>query len=130
MKIQNEQFGEIEFEPKSIINFDEGILGFEELKQYILIAEKDGYFFWLTSIDQPEIIFPLFSIKLLEEEYVDEGELEPYGIVKLDKEPEKVSINLKAPVFINHSEKTGHQKLIDSDEYSVNYPLFVQNEKA
>lgn len=130
MKIQNKQFGEIVFESESIIKFDEGILGFEEYKEYLLISEKEDFFYWLTAIDQPEIIFPLFSIKLLEEEYLDEGELEPYGIVKLDKDPQKISINLKAPVFINHKEKTGHQSLIDSDEYAVDYPLFVKNEKT
>ena len=130
MKIQNKQFGEIAFEPDSIIKFEEGILGFEELTQYILISEKEGFFFWLTSIEQPEIIFPLFSIKLLENEYEDEGDLEPYGIVKLDKEPQNISINLKAPVFINHKDKVGHQTLIDSDEYAVDYPLFVKSEKG
>ncbi len=130
MKIQNKQFGEISFEQDSIIKFEEGILGFEELTKYLLISEKDGFFFWLTSIEQPEIIFPLFSIKLLEEEYVDEGETEPYGIVKLDKEPQNISINLKAPVFINHKEKVGHQTLIDSEDYAVDYPLFVKTEKV
>lgn len=127
MKIRNKQFGEIEFETNSIINFSEGILGFEEYKQFLLISENDGSFFWLTSIDEPELIFPLFSIRLLEEEYDDEGDLEPFGIVKLAKEPEKVTINLKAPVFIDRSSKTGYQKIIDNEECKVNYPLFVKN---
>ena len=130
MKLKNKQFGEIDFEPESIIKFDEGILGFEEYKDYLLISEKEGFFYWLTAIDQPEIIFPLFSIKLLEEGYFDEGDLEPYGIVKLDKDPQNISINLKAPVFINHKEKIGHQTLIDNEEYTVDYPLFVKNEKT
>ena len=127
MKIRNKQFGEIEFETNSIINFSEGILGFEEYKQFLLISENDGSFFWLTSVDEPELIFPLFSIRLLEEEYDDEGGLEPFGIVKLAKEPEKVTINLKAPVFIDRSSKTGYQKIIDNEEFKVNYPLFVKN---
>ena len=46
----------------------------------------------------------------------------------MDKEPEKVSINLRAPVFIDHENKTGYQKIMDDDNYPVNYPLFVQNE--
>ena len=104
MKIKNEQFGEIEFDEKSIINFKEGLLGFEELKQFLLISEKDGIFFWLTSIDQPEIIFPLFSINLIIENFNNETDKEPFGIVKLDKNPENITINLKAPVFINQEE--------------------------
>jgi len=127
MKLLNKQFGEIEFEEEAIIKFEEGILGFEELKEYLLFSETDGYFFWLISVNEPEIIFPLFSLKLLQEEYSDEEKLEPYGIVKLDKEPENISVNLKAPVFIDHSEKIGYQKIIDNENYQVNYPLFVNN---
>ena len=127
MKLLNKQFGEIEFEEEAIIKFEEGILGFEELKEYLLFSETDGYFFWLISVNEPEIIFPLFSLKLLQEEYSDEEKLEPYGIVKLDKEPENISVNLKAPVFIDHNEKIGYQKIIDNENYQVNYPLFVNN---
>jgi flagellar assembly factor FliW len=39
-----------------------------------------------------------------------------------------MSINLKAPVFINHNEQRGFQKIIDNEEYPVAYPLFVKNE--
>jgi flagellar assembly factor FliW len=128
MKIQNKQFGEIEYEPNSIINFEDGILGFEDLKKFILVAEKDGYFFWLTAVDEPEIVFPLFSINMLQEEYENDSEMEPFGIVKLDKDPQNMSINLKAPVFINHDDRTGYQRIIDNEEYPVDYPLFVKNE--
>lgn len=128
MKIQNKQFGEIEYNPDSIIHFEEGILGFEEYKNYLPITEKDGFFLWLTSVDEPELIFPLFSIKLLQEEFNDVEELEPFGIVKLDKEPQNVSINLKAPIFINQGAKTGYQKIIENDDYPIDYPLFVKNE--
>lgn len=127
MKIQNEQFGEIEFEKETTINFEEGILGFEELREFLLVSEKDGFFFWLISIDQPEIIFPLFSIKLIQDEYQDQGDLEPYGIVNLDKDPKNININLKAPVLINHQDKLGYQKIIDNEEYPIDYPLFVNN---
>ncbi|MCB9206086.1 MAG: flagellar assembly protein FliW [Ignavibacteriales bacterium] len=127
MKIQNKQFGEIEFEQNSVIKFDEGLLGFEELKQFLLISEKDGFFFWLTSIDQPEIIFPLFSIKLLNEELKPLGSVEPFGIVKLDKEPQNITINLKAPVFIDQDNKIGYQKIVENEEYPVDYPLFTNN---
>jgi flagellar assembly factor FliW len=128
MKITNKQFGEIEFEQDSIINFAEGILGFEDKKKFILISEKDGFFFWLTSVDEPELIFPLFSINLLQDNFGDSTDLEPFGIVKLDKDPEKVSINLRAPVFIDHENKTGHQTIMDDENYPVDYPLFVHNE--
>ncbi|MCP5064793.1 MAG: flagellar assembly protein FliW [Ignavibacteriae bacterium] len=127
MKIQNEQFGEINFEEDSVIKFEDGLLGFEELKEFLLISEEEGLFLWLTSIDEPEIIFPIFSINVLQEKFETAESYEPFGIVKLDKDPENVTINLKAPVFINQVEKKGYQKLIDNEANVVDYPLFANN---
>lgn len=129
MKISNKQFGEITFEEDSVIFFEDGLLGFEEYQKYLLVSEEDNFFLWLTSIDNPEIIFPLFSIKMLQENTKknEENSSESFGIVKLDKEPEKISINLKAPVFIDETNKTGYQTIVDSDEYPIDYPLFEKN---
>lgn len=127
MKIQNKQFGEIEYSEDSILKFKEGIIGFEELNNFILINAKDSFFSWLTSIDQPEIIFPLFPIELLQEEINKENNFEPFGIVKLDKQPERITINLKAPVFIDQNQKIGFQKISESEELPLDYPLFVNN---
>ncbi len=127
MIIKNEQFGEIKFDDNSIIEFPEGLFGFEDLKKFLLIQEEEGLFVWLTSIDEPEIIFPIFSINLLQPDYETPKDYEPYGIVKLDKEPEKVTINLKAPVFIHKNDRKGYQKLLDNDIYPINYQLFVNN---
>ncbi len=127
MKLQTGQFGEVEFQEEKIILFENGILGFEELKRYLLISEDDGIFYWLTSVDQPEIVFPLFPINLLQENYKQVENYEPFGIVKLDKDPANITINLKAPIYINHENKTGYQKIIDSEKYPVDYQLFVKN---
>ncbi len=127
MKIVNKQFGEIEYEANQVFKFDGGILGFEDLTEFLLITEQDSHFCWLTSITEPEIIFPVFAIKLLQEEYVNEGEFEPYGIVKFDKDPQNITVNLKAPVFINQNKKVGFQKILENENYQVDYPLFVKN---
>ncbi len=127
MKIKTSQFGEVEFTDENIIIFEDGILGFEELKKYLLISEKDEVFYWLTSIEQPEIIFPLFPVNLLREDYQQEEDFEPYGIVKLDKDPGKITVNLKSPIYINQKNRKGFQKILDVEKYPINYQLFVTN---
>ncbi len=127
MKLKTDQFGEVEFQEEKIISFENGILGFEELKRFLLISEDEGIFYWLTSVDQPEIVFPLFPINLLMENYKQNEGYEPFGIVKLDKDPANITINLKAPIYINHEDKNGFQKIIDSEAYPVDYQLFVKN---
>ena len=126
MKLKTLQFGEIEFDEKIIIAFEEGILGFESLKKYLLISEENGLFFWLTSIDEPEIVFPLFPIATLQDNYPKNDNYEPYGIVRLSKNPSEITINLKAPIYLDQVEKMGYQNILDTDKNPVYYKIFVE----
>jgi len=126
MKIKTLQFGEIEYNDDIVINFKDGILGFENYTKYLLITEENGLFYWLTAIDEPEIVFPLFPISTLEENYPEKKNLEPFGIVKLSKEPSEITINLKAPIYLDQQNKTGFQKILDTEKYPVDYKLFVE----
>jgi len=126
MKLFTRQFGEIEFSSDKVLKFPDGILGFEELKDFLLIKEDEEFFFWLTSVDKPEIIFPLIGISLIDSQYPKRRNNESFGIVKLDKEPTKITVNLKAPVYINQNKKSGVQVILDNDKYSVNYNLFKE----
>ena len=126
MKITTNQFGELDFDENIVINFKEGLLGFEELKKFILISEENGIFYWLNSVEEPEIVFPLFPMRLLENGFSEEAG-EPFGIVRLDKNPSDITINLKAPIYIDQDNKNGFQKIIDNDDYQIDYKLFVEN---
>ena len=124
MKITNSHFGEIEYHEQLIVNFSDGIIGFEELKKFLLINNNNGLFLWLTSIEEPEIVFPLFAVNVIYNNYPKEEGFEAFGIVKLDREPENITVNLKSPVYINEKSKSGFQRIIDADSYPINYKLF------
>lgn len=126
MKIKTHQFGEVEFTEDKIISFNDGIFGFEELKKFLFIKTDDSYFYWLNSIETPELAFPLFAIRLIDSDYPQESDGEAFGIVTLNPDPLKITINMKAPVFINQNEKSGYQKIIDTDKYPVYYNLFTE----
>ncbi|MDP4114718.1 MAG: flagellar assembly protein FliW [Bacteroidota bacterium] len=126
MKINTFQFGEIEFDDEIIITFSEGIFGFEHLKKYLLVYPKDDLFHWLNSVEEPDIAFPLMGVRLVDETFPQDKNHEAFGIVTLNKDPLKVTVNLKAPIFIDQNAKTGYQKIIDIDKYPVNYNLFVE----
>ncbi len=126
MKINTLQFGELEYDEKLVLNFPDGILGFEKLKEYLLIKMDDDIFYWLTSVDKPDIVFPLIGIRLIDSEYMEQPETEAFGIVKLDKDPENITVNLKAPVYINHENKEGFQTILDDNKYPLSYKLFVE----
>lgn len=126
MKISTKQFGELEFEDDKIIHFPSGIIGMEELTKFLLIKEDEQLLFYLNSIDQPEIVFPLFGLRVLDDKYPMIENHEPFGIVTMNSDPLKVTINLRAPVHINQDDKTGKQIILDDESYLVNYNLFVE----
>ncbi|MFW5663186.1 MAG: flagellar assembly protein FliW, partial [Bacteroidota bacterium] len=61
-KIKTLHFGEIDVESQYIFNFPEGLLGFENLREFVLISEEETVpFKWLINLEEPEIGFPLLS---------------------------------------------------------------------
>ena len=125
MKIKTDQFGEIEFHEDKVIKFEPGIFGFENLRQYLLIKTEDELFYWLYSTEKPEIAFPLVGLALVDSEFPTKENNEVFGIVTLSKDPLQITVNLKAPVYINQNNKIGFQEIIDSEKYPVNYKLFI-----
>lgn len=126
MKINTFQFGEIEFTEDLVISFEEGLFGFENLHKYLLIKTDDELFYWLNSVENPNIAFPLIGLRVIDENYPEVESNEPFGIVTFSKNPADIKVNLKAPVYINQDSKTGFQKIIDSDKYLIDYNLFVE----
>lgn len=126
MKIKTIQFGELEFTDENVLTFSEGLYGFEELHKFLLLKKEDDIFFWLNSIEQPEIAFPLFGLRIIDEDYPQKEEYEAFGIVKLNKEPVKTTINMLAPVYIDQNSRTGFQTILNDEKYPVEYQLFTE----
>jgi flagellar assembly factor FliW len=124
MKINTIQFGELEFDAANTISFAGGILGFETLKSFLLIKADGQLFYWLNSVESPEIAFPMVGVRVIDENFPEIPGSEAFAIVTLNSDPLKITANLKAPVYINQDEKSGFQKVIDSDKYPVNFNLF------
>jgi len=126
MKITTYQFGEIEFEKNSIISFEKGLFGFENLKKFLLIQTEENLFYWLNSIDEPEITFPLVSIEIIDDTFPKDGDKGVFGMVTLNPDPLKVTVNMKAPVYIDQNAKTGYQVILDEEKFKIDYNLFIE----
>lgn len=142
MKLKTSNFGEVEIDKEKIINFENGIPGFSYLRKFILIhdveAEGQVMFYWLQSIDEPEIAFVMVDMlkvmpdyePLVPEDEIEElGEYSPedfgiYNIVAFPKDVKEATVNLKAPIVINAKLKKGKQIICENNDYSVKHPLF------
>lgn len=146
MILSTEHLGDIEFSEVDIIKFPKGIPGFESEKEFILVPSDDidFPFNYLQSVKSNDLAFIVTDPFLFVEEYdfelsdndaefldiKDESDLASISflsIVTIPDEVEKTTINIMAPIVINHASKVGRQILLD--EFSdTKYSLFTKKE--
>lgn len=125
--IKTLHFGEIEVEPKHVFYFKDGMLGFDNLHEYVLISEESTVpFKWLISLDEPAIGFPLLSPWHIDLFYepglnynIDTQVI--FVVVTLEDDDGEMSANMKAPVIFDVDKQTGEQIILPSEKYSTNY---------
>lgn len=140
-------FGGIEIDESELIIFEEGILGFEDNKQYILMNQKEIEepipFKWLQAIDDESVGFMLAYPYLLLEDYdfelgediVAELEIETsddvvvYNIVTLGQNFANSTVNLKAPLIINSRTRKGKQVVLADDRWPLKYAFVAEMKK-
>lgn len=140
MVIKTKIFGEIEVDENKIIKLPQGIVGFPQLVDFMLIHESDSGegIKWLQSIQEPAFAMPVIDPLIVCPDYnpcVEDELLKPLGDVNeqnmlvlttitVPKEIEKMSVNLKAPIIINGDTRKAAQLIVDDDSYLVKYPVY------
>lgn len=141
MNIITKLFGEVEVDVKKVIHFENGIIGFEDCKEFMLIhdAEKaGGKISWLQSIDEPALALPVIDPLLLLPDYnpvVEDELLKSIGELKeedllvlvtltVPQDLTKMTANLRAPMVINASTVKGCQVIVENTQYLVKYPIY------
>lgn len=128
-RIKTLQFGELAVEPQHIFRFPGGILGFENLREFVLISEEESApFKWLISMDEPEIGFPLLSPWYIDITYNPGRSFDPekqvvFVVVTLEDEKGLMTANMKAPLMLNVEEQSGEQIILPKDKYSPNFVI-------
>ena len=121
------QFGELMIESQHIFSFEEGVLGFEDLHEFVLISEEETVpFKWLISIEKPEIGFPLLSPWHIDLTYepgnqfnLDTSVL--MVVITLEDEKGLMTANMKAPIVLDADSRVGKQVILSSDKYSPSH---------
>lgn len=148
MNIVTKRFGEVGVDVNKVINFNSGLIGFEEYKQFMLIhdaEDENAKILWIQSIDEPELALPVINPLIVNPDYnpVVEDELfknigefengEMLVLVTLTVPPQikNLTTNLKAPIIINPITLKGCQIIVENDEYPVKFPIYdILNKKG
>lgn len=131
MKLETRQFGEIEVDEATLITFPEGIPGFEDLKQYTMLEEGDGVFYYLQSIEDGNIAFPIINPYLIKSDYApsisehyfqklgggESSEFALFLITTLREDVMASTVNLQAPLLIHTDRKKGVQAIVEGEIY-------------
>ena len=88
LKVKTTRFGEIEVPENDIIHLPLGLIGFPELKKYVLLDhDKDSPFKWFQAIEDGAIAFVLIDPLLFKPDYV--AEVTDNELTELDVQAEE-----------------------------------------
>lgn len=144
MLVKTRHFGEIDLDENKIIEFENGILGFENYKKYTILFDDEAGekpdISWLQSLDEPALAIPVVNPFIVKPDFNPEVEdelLKPLGnlteenvvvlaSITVPEDIEKISANLKAPFIINSDERKGAQIIVENSDYEVKYRFYEQ----
>ncbi|MCX7978527.1 MAG: flagellar assembly protein FliW, partial [Bdellovibrionaceae bacterium] len=70
MLLETSRFGKVEVAPEDVLTFPEGILGFSDLRQFVILDDpNDEIFAWLQSCESSAIAFPVLEPELFADGY-------------------------------------------------------------
>jgi flagellar assembly factor FliW len=132
------RFGEQEVSPDKVIEFPEGLPGFERFKSYALFSDPESEpFQWLLSIQNDRLGFVVINPVMLWSDYnpkiskEDLRSLDITGpddvlllsIVTLSDDPQNVTANLSGPILINAAARRGRQLALLDDRYTTKHSI-------
>lgn len=137
MKIQTKFFSEQEIKKEEIIQFESGIPGFPNEKEFYLFPMAETPFLVLQSIRTAEVafiimepfqVFPDYEFDLPDEvleglEIEQEKDLVLFVILTVQDPFEKSTANLQAPIIFNQSTKKAKQYIINKSTYTTKHPI-------
>lgn len=146
MKVTTTRFGEIEVDESLLLKFMLPIIGYNNLKSFVLIDHnEDSCSKWLQSAENPEIAFPVTMASYFEIDYVfnipDES-AEKIGLENADNlivfniatipsnNPQGTTINLRAPVIVNTLNMQAMQIILPDESLKIRHSIFDKSSEA
>src|SRR6478672_5900429 len=125
MDIETTRFGKLTVDEERVITFNKGLLGFPDYTRYALIQTgEENYFFWLQSVDDPNLAFVVTDPSIFFKEYEvpikDEVRAElaladlahAQVFVICNKVDEWLTGNLLGPILVNAQTRVAQQVVL------------------
>jgi flagellar assembly factor FliW len=145
VKVKTKPLGEVEVEEKQIVDFPDGIFGFDYIKKFVILdSSEKSPFKWMQALSEPELAFVIIrpidfmveyellisqsDLESVEAESADE--LLVFSIVTIPSDPSDMTANLQGPIIINPQKRVGRQAISLSERYRVKHKILEEIKKA
>ena len=141
MVIKTSRFGLVEFKIEDVLTFPEGLLGFRDLREFVLLDDpNDDIFAWLQSCELPSVAFPVLEPEIFGHKYnisLNRTDLEAlkltvgeapsfFNIITIPDDPTQMTANIKAPIVINLKAKFARQCVLQDNHLAIKEPIFTK----
>ena len=136
MFVRTSRFGKIEVDDTRIISFSKGLLGFPGFTEYSLLhTVEDSYFYWLQSMQRPELAFVVTDPSLFVPSYqvpIRADQMHELGLMSIDeaqvfaivnKHDGMLTGNLQGPLVVNLRRRIGEQLVLTNRRFTTRVPL-------
>lgn len=143
MNVKTSRFGMVEVDDRRIITFPAGLLGFSSYKRYVLLQpDDDAVFFWLQSVDSPELAFVVTDPALWVKEFqvpIRREQMEELNLTKLDgaqvlvivnKYDSSLTANLQGPLVVNTATCQAVQLVLAEKRWTTRHAIVELGELA
>ncbi|GHT85886.1 flagellar assembly factor FliW [Spirochaetia bacterium] len=137
VKVATKAYGLVEADERQRISFPLGLLGFESLKEYILLDAERQPFYWLQSLEVEQLAFILINPFLFRTDYeldINDDELRTIGlsgpetaliftVVTIPPDGSPMTANLQGPLIINRETRTGRQAILSDPRWKTKHDI-------
>jgi flagellar assembly factor FliW len=140
------RFGEIEVDADLILRFPEGLIGFENCQQYVVVRHDDtSSFRWLQSLEMAAVAFPIIEPCAFRPDYAPTISDSDAKVLELNRDsstllftvvsvpannPRAMTANLLAPLVINGDIRQGKQVIVQDEGYTTRHEVVKELERA
>ncbi|WP_028317375.1 flagellar assembly protein FliW [Desulfobulbus elongatus] len=137
MKTIQTRFGEVTYDPSHLLHFPEGLVGLDQLKNFLVMPnKKQGPLFWIQCVDDPAFAFVVTDPTNFFLDYLvlpDDNERRKLGIdgqgacfalaiVSISEEKE-ITLNLSGPILYAPATNRALQVVLEDPRYDTRTPL-------
>lgn len=139
MIIDSKAYGKIGVDEKQIFHFKNGILGFENIKDFALLDAGQPPFMWLQSIEVSHLAFVVIDPTIFRKDYeagISLEDLELIGItedtlnkllvlsiVTIPENQNDMTANLQGPIMLNKDKQLGNQYIAMDDRWGTRHHI-------